>query len=110
MGGGEFPPEDRMALPKGRKDRRKIMSTVYSLYRGDGATEYDLRKAGHDGNISDEFYALFYLGLYCEIRDERLKAESYMRDAASSAYALGNGAGDYMTSCAKVHCQLRGWV
>lgn len=58
-----FPPERRMALPEGRKDRRRIMSTVYSLYRGDGATEFDLRKAGHDGNISDEFYSLFYLGL-----------------------------------------------
>ena len=58
-----FPPEKRMALPEGKKDRRRIMSTVYSLFRGDGATEYDLRKAGHDGNISDEFYSLFYLGL-----------------------------------------------
>lgn len=58
-----FPPENRMALPSGKKDRRKIMSTVYSLFRGDGATELDLRTAGHDGNISDEFYSLFYLGL-----------------------------------------------
>ncbi len=33
-----------------------------------------------------------------------------MRAAASSAYAKGPGAGDYMTSCAKVHCKLRGWV
>ena len=63
-GGGEFPPERRMALPKGKADRRRIMSTVYSLFRGeDGATEYDLRRVGHEGNISDEFYSLFYLGL-----------------------------------------------
>ena len=53
-----------MALPRGEKDPRKIMSTVYSLFRGDGATEWDLRKAGHEGgNASDEFYSLFYLGL-----------------------------------------------
>lgn len=106
----EFPPEKRMALPNGKKDRRRIMGTVYSLFRGDGATEYELRKAGHEGNISDEFYSLFYLGLYCEIRDETTKAESYMKAAASSTYASGNGAGDYMSSCAKVHCKLRGWV
>ena len=61
--GAKFPPERMMALPKGKKDRRKIMSTVYSLFRGDGASELDLFTAGHDGNASDEFYSLFYLGL-----------------------------------------------
>lgn len=105
-----FPPPNKMSLPRGKTDRRRIMSTVYSLFRGDGATEYDLFDAGHNGNISDEFYSLFYLGLYCEIRNEVDKAEKYMRAAASSAYAKGPGAGDYMTSCAKVHCKLRGWV
>jgi len=105
-----FPPEKRMSLPQGKKDRRKIMGTVYSLYRGDGATEFDLRKAGHDGNISDEFYSLFYLGLYCEIRNETSKAEMYMKTAASSPYATGVGSGDYMSACAKVHCKLRGWA
>lgn len=105
----EWPPETTMELPKGKKDRRKIMSTVYSLFRGDGMTEHDLFKAGHDGNISDEFYSLFYLGLYCEIRNETTKAEEYMKLAAKSKYATGIGSGDYMTSCAKVHCKLRGW-
>eukprot|EP00984_Skeletonema_dohrnii_P025734 scaffold14909_cov172-Skeletonema_dohrnii-CCMP3373.AAC.2 len=78
---GSFPVENQMSLPKGKKDRRKIMSTVYSLFRNDGATEYDLREAGHDSNISDEFYSLFYLGLYCEIRGETSKAEMYMKMA-----------------------------
>jgi len=58
-----FPPEKRMKLPNGKTDRRRIMSTVYSLFRDDGATEFDLRNAGHTGNMSDEFYSLFYLGL-----------------------------------------------
>jgi len=106
----EWPPQTTMELPKGKKDRRKIMSTVYSLFRGDGmTTEHDLFKAGHDGNISDEFYSLFYLGLYCEIRNETTKAEEYMKLAAKSKYATGIGSGDYMSSCAKVHCKLRGW-
>lgn len=105
-----FPVENQMALPKGKKDRRKIMSTVYSLFRNDGATEYDLREAGHGGNTSDEFYSLFYLGLYCEIRGESSKAEMYMTMAKNSRYATGVGSGDYMSACARVHCQLRGWV
>ena len=105
----KFPPEKCMALPAGKIDRRRIMSTVYSLFRDDGATEYDLRNAGHSGTMSDEFYSLFYLGLYCEIRDESTKAEQYMKAAAASAYAVGGGAGDYMSSCAKVHCRLRNW-
>eukprot|EP00567_Pseudictyota_dubia_P018225 CAMPEP_0197441656 /NCGR_PEP_ID=MMETSP1175-20131217/7890_1 /TAXON_ID=1003142 /ORGANISM="Triceratium dubium, Strain CCMP147" /LENGTH=262 /DNA_ID=CAMNT_0042971979 /DNA_START=39 /DNA_END=827 /DNA_ORIENTATION=- len=108
--GGTFPPQNKMALPEGRKDRRKIMSTVYSLFRGDGATEQDLFTAGHDGSTSDEFYSLFYLGLYCESRGETGKAASYMKSAASSKYAMGFGASDYMTSVARVHCKLRGWL
>eukprot|EP00804_Cyclotella_cryptica_P021747 CCRYP_012896-RE/>CCRYP_012896-RE protein AED:0.33 eAED:0.33 QI:76/0.5/1/1/0/0/3/416/176 len=44
-----FPPSNRMALRAGKKDRRRIMSTVYSLFRGDGATEHDLAMAGHTG-------------------------------------------------------------
>jgi len=106
----KFPVENQMALPNGKKDSRKIMSTVYSLFRNDGATEYDLREAGHNGSTSDEFYSLFYLGLYCEIRGEESKAHMYMKMAERSKYATGVGSGDYMSACARVHCMLRGWV
>lgn len=107
-----FPPKGSMTLPPGQKDSRRIMSTVYSLFRNEeGTTEYDLRKAGHESNNpSDEFYSLFYLGLYCEVRNELSKAEAYMRAAATSKYATtGIGSGDYMSACAKVHCRLRSW-
>jgi tetratricopeptide (TPR) repeat protein len=104
------PPPSMLSLPKGKKDRRRIMSTVYALFRGE-ATEHDLAMAGHQGTSGEEFYALFYLGLYCEAcRNETSKAENYMRQAVATSYATGSGAGDYMTSCARVHCQLRGWV
>ena len=63
-----------------------------------------------DFSIADEFYSLFYLGLYCEMREEASKAETYMKAAAASKYATGPGEGDYMTSCARVHCKLRGWA
>ena len=60
--------------------------------------------------IADEFYSLFYLGLYCEIRGETSKAAKYMRSAVSTSYANGVGTGDYMTACARVHCKIRGWL
>ena len=98
-----------MSLPPGKKDRRKIMATVYSLFRGDGASEIDLANAAQSSD-SDDFYANFYLGLYSEaITKEQTKAAHYMTAAAESRYANGVGSGDYMTSCAKVHCKLRGW-
>jgi len=37
-------------------------------------------------------------------------AENYMKSAAKSQYATAFGSGDYMSSCAKVHCKLRGWI
>ncbi|KAL3764489.1 hypothetical protein ACHAW5_004752 [Stephanodiscus triporus] len=106
-----FPPGGTMALPPGRSDPRKIMSKVYSLFRGeDGATEWDLRRAGHDaGSARDEFYSLFYLGLYCEIRNEPSKRSVYGVGGVG-AYATGVGSRDYMSSCAKVHCKPIGKI
>ena len=60
-------------------------------------------------SASDEFYSLFYLGLWCEAKGENTKAESYMRSAVKSSYSQGFGSNDYMTSVAKVHCKTRGW-
>jgi hypothetical protein len=48
MDNSAFPPPNMMSLPPGKKDRRPIMATVYSLFRGD-ATEHDLADAGHKG-------------------------------------------------------------
>ena len=62
------------------------------------------------GSMSDEFYSLFYLGLYCESIGEDAKAANYMIASTKTDYARGRGAADYMTSCARVHCQLRHWT
>lgn len=106
---------DMMSLPKGLKDRRKIMGTVYALFRGEnGITEEDLAMMGSKGNgnsDSDEFYSLFYLGLYNEaVMNDAAKAQYYMKAAANSKYATGFGSKDYMSICAKVHCRLRHWT
>ena len=55
-----------------------------------------------DTRPSDEFYALFYLGLHCEARGETTKASQYMLEAIQSEYANSIGRGDYMTSVARV--------
>jgi hypothetical protein len=53
---------------------------------------------------SDEFYALFYLGLYCEAHGENTKASLYMRQAVHTEYANSSTdrSGDYMTAVARV--------
>merc|ERR1711862_860889 len=109
-----FPPKNMLSLPKGKKDRRKIMSVVYKLFRNE-CKESDLAKAGlmtnNNNNLSDEFYALLYLGLFCEARGNNdSKAEYYMKSACNTNYANGIGATDYMVAVANVHCNIRGWV
>ena len=61
-------------------------------------------------SIGEEFYSLFYLGLFAESRGETSKAANYMKAAVKSSYATGAGSGDYMTSVARVHCHLRNWT
>ena len=58
----------------------------------------------------EEFYSLFYLGLYNDARGESAKAENYMRAAVKTRYATIVGSQDYMVDVAKVHCQVRGWT
>eukprot|EP00978_Attheya_sp_CCMP212_P022651 scaffold67905_cov34-Attheya_sp.AAC.2 len=44
-----IPPPTMISLPSGKKDSRRIMGTVYSLFRGE-ATEHDLVSAGHNSS------------------------------------------------------------
>jgi len=107
----QLPVPDAMALPAGKQDRRPIMAIVYRLFRGE-ATEQELAKAGTPPTTrqSDEFYSLFYLGLFAEALGESTKAQHYMQRATQTPYAIGGGQADYMTAVARVHCQLRGWT
>lgn len=97
-----FPLPNALSLPKGQSDRRPIMAVVYQLFQGQ-ASEQALAKAGHlTGRASDEFYALLYLGLYAEARQDATKAENYMRQAVHTEYAQTVGRRDYMTDVARV--------
>lgn len=100
-----FPVPDQMSLPAGgRNERRQVMKTVYKLFRGEiPERDLALMVGTRQGptSASDEFYALFYLGLYCEGRGETSKAENYMRQSLKTQYAR-SGRRDYMVSVAKV--------
>ena len=108
-----FPVPDAMSLPPNQNDRRPIMAIVYRLFRGQ-ATEAELALGGTNTSslssssslsslsLSNEFYSLFYLGLYTEGRQETTKAEHYMRQAVQTQYAQSIGQTDYMTAVAKV--------
>jgi hypothetical protein len=107
--------KEHLSLPPGKKDRRKIMGYVYSLFRNEG-TEQDLALAGLGRNYAsnnliqspaDEFYSLFYLGLYCDSKGEFTKAAQYMTEAITTEYAKKSK--DYMVAVAKVHNNVRGW-
>lgn len=121
----KFPVPDALSLPAGRQDSRRIMATVYRLFKG-GATEQDLAMAGlmdkqQSSKPSDEFYALFYLALYNEARsvDDKVdghenKASHYMRQALQTQYAKANGLGnpersDYMVAVARVSSDAQYW-
>lgn len=104
-GGSTFPIDNPLKLP--RPDPRPVMNYVYRLFRGEG-TEAELALYGHSkAGQSDEFYSLFYLGLYNEARNHPDKAKWYLLESLQTVY--GRTSPDYMVSCAKVHCQLRGW-
>lgn len=105
-----LPLSTAITLPPRQQDRRPIMNVVYRLFRGE-ATEHDLAAVPiQTQSLADEFYALFYLGLYCEaVLSNESKAELYLRQAAHTQYAQTVGRRDYMTDCARIHCRLRGW-
>ena len=100
-----FPVPNALTLPPNQTDRRPIMNVVYQLFQGQG-TEQALARAGHDApgrRASDEFYALLYLGLFAEVRQEPTKAQHYFQQALQTEYATTTtGRSDYMTDVARV--------
>jgi hypothetical protein len=61
-------------------------------------------------SLSDEFYTLFYLALYNEIRNDATDmSQLYMNQALDTIYAQQHSDTDYMVACAQVHAKLRNW-
>lgn len=88
-------------------DPRPYMRRAYELFMGK-CTEEDLAKEGATPTSSAAFYALLYLGLYAEARGEGDKARNYIQASVATPY--GKAGRDFMTSIARVHLSVRGWV
>ena len=84
-------------LPVG-PDARVPMRQIYEMYRGELEPEVVVEAAG--AQLSAQFYAQLYVGLYFEaVGDDRLALE-HITAAAADRFAV---AGGYMHTVAKVH-------
>lgn len=84
-------------LPVG-PDSRQPMREVYQMLRGTLAPEEVLTAAGTQ--LSAQFYAHLYLGLYFDAIGSKAKALEHMTTAASDRYA---SVGGYMHTVARLH-------
>ena len=91
-------------------DRRPVMRAVQKLFlSGTDDAEAELAALARGGDTGSRFYAALYLSLYHESLGDKAKAESRMREAVKTDYALGQGARDPMVELANVAMQRRGW-
>jgi lipoprotein NlpI len=99
-------------------ETRPYMSTIYSLFRGDGTVnEFDVasKVVDPDSPTVDAAYYAFYLGLFEEARGNMEKARAWIERLASSKYAKSSvcTVDDYVDCVgvfARVQAQLRGWL
>lgn len=84
-------------LPVG-PDARVPMRQVYDLFRGTLTPEAVLNAAG--SQLSAQFYAHLYLGLYFEAVGDSRRALDHISTAAADRFAA---AGGYMHTVAKIH-------
>lgn len=82
-------------LPVGR-DPRSPMPEVYAMFQGTMTPDQTLESATED--VSSQFYAHLYLGLYFDAIGEGPRALEHIRIAAEDRFGAG-----YMASVARVH-------
>lgn len=92
----------RKSLLKVREDRRVPMKEIYALFSGAGDVEQVLRAAAPTPplaeNISEQFYAHLYVGLYLDLTGRPAEARKHLV-AAVEEYRVP----DYMWDIARVH-------
>ena len=87
-------------------DRRVPMMTIYQMFKG-GATPEDVMKVSeHDAPNEDEhkqrtFYAHLYIGLYSEIKGDKVATKEHLKKAVA-IYPRG----PYMWGVARTHLNL----
>jgi lipoprotein NlpI len=94
----ETPEKARQALLPVGPDARVPMTQVYEMFRGTKTPDDVLKAAGTQ--LSAQFYAELYVGLYYEATGNKRLAQQHITAAAADRFA---GAGGYMHTVAKVH-------
>jgi lipoprotein NlpI len=94
----ESPARARAALLPVGPDPRRPMREVYEMLRGTLAPEAVLAAAGDD--VSAQFYAQLYVGLYVEALGDRARAVEHITAASADRFA---GTGGYMHAVARQH-------
>eukprot|EP00929_Paragymnodinium_shiwhaense_P119377 TRINITY_DN91270_c0_g1_i1.p1 TRINITY_DN91270_c0_g1~~TRINITY_DN91270_c0_g1_i1.p1 ORF type:complete len:325 (+),score=56.43 TRINITY_DN91270_c0_g1_i1:74-976(+) len=93
------------------EDPRKVMQTVYSLFKGgddEAASRKTLEALAESPKSSDAaFYSALYLGLFDEARGDKEASSRWIRKALRTEY-YSSAWFDYMCSVATVHAQERG--
>jgi lipoprotein NlpI len=99
----ESPDRAKAALLPVGPDSRRPMREVYEMFRGALPPDAVIAAAGDD--VSGQFYAQLYVGLYQEAIGNTPRALEHLGAAAAERFAR---AGGYMHTVAKVHLQVRG--
>src|SRR6185436_16536666 len=88
-------------LPVGG-DPRRPMREIYEMFKGTLQPDAVIAAAGND--LSGQFYAELYVGLYYEATGDDRRALQHLTAAASDRFAR---AGGYMHTVAKLHPRLQ---
>jgi lipoprotein NlpI len=98
----ESPDRARAALLPVGPDQRSPMREIYQMFKGTMTPDAVLKAAGND--LSSQFYAELYVGLYYDAMGDAARAREHLSIAASSKFA---NAGGYMYRVATLHPRIR---
>lgn len=98
----ESPERARAALLPVGPDLRSPMREIYEMFKGTMSPDAVLKAAGNE--LSAQFYAELYVGLYYDALGDDARARQHLTTAASSRFA---SAGGYMYRVATLHPRIR---
>ena len=98
----ESPEKARAALLPVGPDQRSPMREIYQMFKGTITPDAVLKAAG--GELSSQFFAELYVGLYYDALNDAARAREHLTAAASPRFA---DAGGYMYRVATLHPRLR---
>ena len=98
----ESPEKARAALLPVGPDQRSPMREIYQMFKGTTSPDAVLKAAGSE--LSSQFYAELYVGLYYDALSDAARAREHLTAAASPHFA---DAGGYMYRVATLHPRIR---